>query len=201
MPPNGSYYFSFYNNQFDRIFYSRMYADRCEYIKKNGERCKRRCCIGIEYCTTHLPMHLHLKIKKSTIPNAGLGLFAYQENSQPNQIVFRKDQKICNYKGEILTAEQINERYHNFTAPYTVGLSRNEFIDASLERGVGSTANTKTQHNNATLSIDNRNHRVSIKASRNIRQGEEIFLAYGNRYHLPHVEGVHYYTKKYATKY
>jgi hypothetical protein len=199
--PNSSYYFNFYNPQFDRIFYSRMYSDRCEYVKKNGQQCKNKACIGIEICRTHLPMQMHLKIKKSSIPNTGLGLYAYEENVQPNHIVFRKGQKICSYEGELLTANEINERYHGFTAPYTVGLSKDQFIDASLYRGVGSTANTKPNFNNATLSIDNKNKRVSLKANRNIKQGEEIFLSYGSRYNLPQVENVHYYTKNYPTKF
>jgi hypothetical protein len=196
---NSSYYYSFYDHNFDRIFYARMYSDRCEFIKKNGERCKRRCCIGIEYCRSHVSLKLHLMIKQSNIPDAGLGLFAKKENANPNIIVFKKGQKICNYEGEILTDEEINERYRGLTAPYAVALNNHEFIDSALERGVASTANTLPNHNNASFAIDNRNKRASIRATRNIKQGEEILLSYGRSYKLPHIEGVSYQTRKYPT--
>ena len=66
-----SYYFSYYSPEHDRIFYARMYSSRCKAIKANGQQCKRKCVIGFEYCSTHLPMELGLTIKKSTLQNAG----------------------------------------------------------------------------------------------------------------------------------
>jgi hypothetical protein len=196
-----SYYFSYYDPQFDRIFHSRMLSSQCQFIKKNGERCKKKCCIGIEYCRPHLTQKKNLQIRKSTIPNGGLGLFAYKEYTADNTIIFKKGDKICEYEGELLTAEQINERYHGLTAPYSVALNQNQFVDSSLERGIGSLSNTKPNHNNASFVIDNRNHKASIKATVNIKQNQEIFLSYGRSYKMPNEENVHYYTRGYNTKY
>jgi hypothetical protein len=41
------------------------------------------------YCFSHLPEYLHLKVKPSTIPNAGKGLFAFDKtkNENENEIV------------------------------------------------------------------------------------------------------------------
>ncbi|RZJ99248.1 MAG: SET domain-containing protein-lysine N-methyltransferase [Flavobacterium sp.] len=46
--------------------------------------------------------------------------------------------------------------------------------------------------NNATFSVDIRNERVKVKASRNIWNGQEIFLSYGHSYKFN--EGTHHTT-------
>jgi len=196
-----SYYFSFYDPQFNRIFYSRMMSGRCRAMTKRNTHCRKRCCIGIEYCFTHLPIEKSLQIRESTIPNAGLGLFAHRENGLPNQIVFRTNQTIIPYEGEVINRDELINRYGEFTAPYGLQTYQNEYVDSALRRGVGSIANKNTGNNNCRFSIDNRNRRAVLKATRNIRQDEEIFVGYGNQYRLPHEEGVHYYTKKYPTMY
>jgi hypothetical protein len=198
-----SYWFSFYDPNFDRIFYSRMYSSRCTFIKRNGEQCKNKCCIGIELCRTHVTIEKHLQIKKSTIANAGLGLFAYKINSGQNDIIFKKDQIICDYEGEEIDEDELRHRYHQYTAPYCIQIANDEYLDSALERGIGSLANNKPHHNNAKFCISKRNgqSRVTIKATQNIRQGNEIFIAYGLGYKLPHIEHVNYYSKKYPTKF
>ncbi len=195
------YYFSFYDPHHDRIFYDQIKTHQCLFIKKNNERCKKNCVLPFEYCYSHLPIKLNLQIRKSTIPNAGKGLFAYKPYSNPNDIVFKKNQKICNYNGDHINLNELNARYGNYTAPYAVKISNNEFIDSALERGVGSFANTKNNHNNAEFTISYQHHTASLKAKRNIRNNEEIFLGYGRAYRMPNVEHVRYYTKPYSTKY
>lgn len=89
---------------------------------------------------------------------------------------------ICAYQGEIITHEQLIERYSNKTPTFVVGISKDHFEDGARIRGIGSLANTKHGHNNATISIYR--GRASLKATRNIRNGEEIFLSYGPAYKL-----------------
>jgi SET domain-containing protein len=197
-----SYWFSFYDADNDRIFHSRMFSGRCQYIKANGQRCKRRCCIGIELCNTHLPMEKNLQIRQSNIANAGKGLFAHREGAQPNAVIFKTGQKIINYEGEHLDGDELNERYQMLTAPYGVQTgNHDEYIDSALERGVGSTANTGIQKANCNceLAADVRNHRVSIKALKPIRQDEELLLYYGRDYRMD--EGTRYHKKPYNTLY
>jgi hypothetical protein len=196
-----SYWFSFYDADNDRIFHSKMFSGRCESMKRNGERCKRRCVMGIEYCGSHLPKEKKLQIRQSNIANGGKGLFAYKENSQPNEIIFKTGQKIINYEGEIISAQELIDQYGMNTAPYGVKLSNDEYIDGALERGVGSLANTGIQRANCNceLSADLRNHRMIIKAIKNIRQNDELLLYYGRLYHLD--EGTRYHVKPYNTLY
>ncbi len=139
-----SYYFSFYDNHFDRIFYGRLLSGRCLANTVKGVRCKRRCVIGFEYSRDHLVTEKWLQIRRSTIEGAGLGLFAHEENAPPNTIVFEKGDTICQYNGEHLSRDEIIGRYANFTAPYGLGLSANEFIDGAIERGIGSLANNNS---------------------------------------------------------
>ena len=49
---------------------------RCSCIKSDNTRCRRKVVIGLEFCFQHLGLKRHLKIKKSTIPNSGFGVFA-----------------------------------------------------------------------------------------------------------------------------
>ena len=95
--------------------------------------------------------------------------------------------------------EELNDRYGDLTAHYGVQITKNDYIDSALKRGVGSLANTNGGHNNAKFSINPRNHSASLKATRAIKAGQEIYLAYGRSYKLN--EGSRALTKKYPTKY
>jgi SET domain-containing protein len=195
------YWFSFYDPDGDRIFHSRMFSGRCESTKANGQRCKRRTCFGIEYCNSHLVKEKKLQIRQSNIPNGGKGLFAYKEHGQPNEIIFKTNQKIINYEGEIISAQDLIDQYGQNTGPYAVRMSNDEYVDSALLRGVGSIANTGIQRNNCNcqLSVDFRNRRVLIKAIKNIRQGQELLLYYGDLFNL--YEGTRYQVKPYDTLY
>lgn len=176
------YYFTFKIN--DEVHYrTQLQSVQCADHAKSGARCKRKCVIGSPYCFTHLAYRHHLKIKPSNIPNSGKGLFACDPmNADPNEILFRKGDTICQYKGEIIDHDELVERYSNKTPPYVVGISVNAFEDGARIRGIGSLANTNPGNNNATLSIYR--GRASLKATKNTRNGEEIYLSYGREYRL-----------------
>lgn len=165
---------------------------RCIDHTKAGTQCKRHCIIGSPYCFTHLKYNHHLTIKKSTIPNAGSGLFAIDPKDQSHKVIFKTGETIARYKGEIINLQELNERYGEYTAPYTIQISNNRYEDASKIRGIGSIANTKPNHNNATISIYQ--GYASIKATKNIYNNEEIFLSYGRAFKL-HEDGVSHETK------
>lgn len=174
------FYFTFKIN--DEVHYrTQVKSLQCIDHTKNGSRCKRKCVIGSPYCCTHLAYKHHLKIKPSNIPNSGKGLFSIDPMSaDPNEILFRKGDTICKYHGEIIDHAELVERYSNKTPPYVVGISANRFEDGAKTRGIGSLANTNPGHNNATLSIYRGS--ASLKATKNIRNGEEIYLSYGKEY-------------------
>jgi len=175
--------FIYKDNENDEvIFEGYLESRRCEEIGKNNLRCKKRCIIGVPYCWIHLQYNHHLKIKPSTIAQAGLGLFAW-DNKSEGRPIFKKDQKIIDFIGEVITNEEKEERYGEYTTPYALQVGSNSVIDPALLRGVGSLANHKAQtYANAKFSTNPRNQTASIKATKNIRDGDEIFLSYGNDY-------------------
>eukprot|EP01041_Mallomonas_annulata_P017839 gene17839-36492_t len=128
---------------------------RCSAHNSNGARCKRRVCIGSPYCFGHLPMYLHLKIMTSTIPHGGKGLFAFDKTKENNEIVFKKGTVICEYGGEFITYDELDDRYGDYTGPYAMRLSNQTIQDCSCKRDVGSIANTANlkKNNNAEFII------------------------------------------------
>lgn len=179
----------------NEVHYStKLTSLRCEDTNKKGGRCKRKCVIGSPYCYTHLAYKHHLTIKKSTIPNAGNGLFAVDPlSSDKSDIIYRKGDTIIKYFGEIINLNELIARYADKTGPYVVQMSQNRYMDAAKIRGVGSLANTLPNNNNATLSVSHNS--VSLKATKNIKNGDEILLSYGRGYKL-NENGVDFQTKK-----
>ena len=102
------------------MFEGNLHSMQCEGLTKSGSRCKRRCVIGLPYCWSHLQSEMNLKIKDSTIPDGGKGVFAQKKNIDNNVPVFKSNDIITEYKGETITPQQKNQRYGNYTAPYTV---------------------------------------------------------------------------------
>eukprot|EP01031_Cornospumella_fuschlensis_P034910 gene34910-42276_t len=166
-------------------FRCELNSTQCQAQAKSGERCRRRCIVGFEFCHSHLGSQLNLRIKDSTLPGAGKGLFAFDRTKGgPDDIVFRAGDKIAQYNGELINADELAERYDGHTAPYAVELSKTQAIDSACKRGVGSLGNTNPGGNNATLAISTANKTASIKATKNIRNGQEVFISYGRSYRM-----------------
>jgi hypothetical protein len=189
--------FTFYIDN-DIAFQCNLETNRCIAHNKNNTRCKRRVAIGLPYCCIHLPTNLHLKIKPSTIPNAGKGLFAFDKTKGNDFIVFKKGQVICEYGGDLISVEECNRRYsEDHTAPYGIQLKNDTIQDCACNRGIGSIANTaeRKRDNNAEFYIATRPTRqIKLKAKRNILNNTEIFVDYGNEYDI-HEDNVHYKTR------
>jgi hypothetical protein len=136
----------------------------------------------------------HLRIKPSTVQNAGKGLFAVNPSDKTGDaIVFRKDQDIIRYFGAPSTGQETYDRYGDALAPYTVAINVNQglYEDAACQRGVGSLANHATQRNsNARFKIkratSTRPAVIMVTATKNIRNGHEIFINYGREYWRVH---------------
>lgn len=179
-------YFHFHNIVSGNKFDGELKSDQCQH-HINNVQCRKMCQIGLSICWIHLLSECHLRIKESTIDNAGMGLFALIKNT-PNedaQIVFREGDTICLYNGEILTLNQHLHRYEQESAPYTAELHRQNNIqmyeDASIQRGVGSLINHSVRNFNCRMSIK-RNNTIAFIATKNIRNHSEILVNYGRRY-------------------
>ena len=112
----------------------RLLCSRCiSKSKKTNERCKLTTCQGVPYCHNHLSSELHLRILPSTY---GKGLFASDRKKGENEIIFEKGDEICTYIGEILSIDQLDNRYSVDTqeAPYTALVSLNKKDVINIQR-------------------------------------------------------------------
>ena len=130
-----------FNIDHDIYFEAMLESERCVAHNLNGQRCSRNVCIGINLCWSHLLKYKHLKIKTSTIPNAGKGLFAEDKSLAPDAVVFSEGDLIADYIGERIDRDTLIQRYAKHTAPYAFYLKNNVYIDSALERGFASLAN------------------------------------------------------------
>ncbi len=126
---------------------------------------------------------MNLEIKDSTIPNCGKGLFA--------TAAFKRGDKVVEYTGEIITwkeCQKRNEEMKDGFGAYYFYVSDRKCIDAqnvpeSLARYANDAAGfTRIPgiRNNCRFEVIK--SRAYIIASRNLKPGEEIFVAYGKDY-------------------
>ena len=174
---------------------------QCIGRKRDGQQCARTSVIGCPYCYQHLKSMRHLKIRPSTIPAAGKGLFAEDPLRGDREIIFRRGDFIIEYTGENINEEELHERYGEHTGPYAIEVRGRSnprgglFIDAAAERGVGSLINHRGHHAaNSEFVVDYRRNQARLRAIRPIRNGDEIFVSYGREYQL-NEPGVNYRTK------
>ena len=179
-------------------FSGNLQGRRCIGHCRNGRRCSRRSVIGCPYCYQHLKSDRHLRIKPSTIHNAGKGLFAEDSTQAPNAIIFRRNDNIIEYTGQNIDIDELNRRYHHHTAPYALQVRGDNdplYVDAATVRGVGSLSNHRAgNHQNARFVVNYQNNTARLRAIKNIRNGDEVFVNYGHQYRI-HEAGVQYRTK------
>ena len=140
---------------------------RCNAINKNGTRCRRHTKRG-DKCWNHLVKDEGLRIKKSTIPGVGLGLFAAKD--------FKKDTKVVDYKGEVMD--------HPSGGDYVLEINPHRFIDARKSIYAGGFANTLRKGDKGTLNSKLTSYRSEgrIKSTKPIKAGKEVLVAYGRNY-------------------
>jgi hypothetical protein len=127
------YQFTFRVND-NTKFQCKVQCERCCVNKPDGSQCKRNSCIGSPYCHTHLLLVRHLKIKPSTLPNSGKGLFAMDPKAKEKAIIFRKGDTIIEYEGELINDTTMTARYGKYTAPYAVKCKADCNVDCACKR-------------------------------------------------------------------
>lgn len=180
-------YFHFHapNIQYDAVLSSMQ----CSHLKPDNTYCKRKVVIGLPLCFQHTASDYKLKIKPSSIPNAGLGLYAYDTTKEPGEVVFdynsrtREGVRICPYYGQVIDEETLFSRYGEYTAPYAIFLDNGLTEDNATKRGIGSLINHKPQAQcNCYFLLDATDNRVYIVSSKKIKNGQELFVNYGRNY-------------------
>lgn len=120
----------------------------------------------------------YLKIKTSTLPGSGKGLFT--------TIAIPKNTFITEYKGKISTWEAAD--HDDGKNPYIYYISRNHVIDAKGNKDAyAHFANDAKGFKQADGIKNNSKYvvlkkKVYIKSIKNIEPGEEIFVGYGKEY-------------------
>jgi SET domain-containing protein len=120
----------------------------------------------------------YLYVDISQIPNSGKGLFT--------AIDIEKDEIISQFKGEILSDDEIKSRTESGDDDYFMDLPNGDVLDCKRTECFAKYANdakgsnTKFK-NNSIISLDE-NDNVVIVAKKNIKSGEEIFVDYGKNY-------------------
>ena len=167
--------FYFSDDEQDISWSCELVRVRCVGHVKGGARCRRNVIKGLDRCWQHTRSELGLKIAPSGVPGAGLGLFTLRAR--------KRGDHICNYLGDTLGPQQVEERYGEATAPYTVEAPRQRFIDGACRRGIGNFVNhAPAAQANCRFSWSGQQQTMSIKATRGIPVGAELKLNYGSRY-------------------
>ncbi|WP_339614160.1 SET domain-containing protein-lysine N-methyltransferase [uncultured Winogradskyella sp.] len=125
----------------------------------------------------------YLYIKSSQIKNAGKGLYT--------AIDIYKDEIISLFKGEVIANEEAAKRAQLYEDKYFINLLDDSILDsmhtdcyAKYANDAAGLSNSNFK-NNAKITLDDDNN-VCIKASKKIKQGEEVFCSYGKRYWKKH---------------
>lgn len=192
------YLFKYKRKTDEGIFKCSIAKYQCEHMIFSV-RCKRQQYIGFSLCYQHLASDAHVKIAFATNPEHGKGLFATNGTSN-NDVVFKKDERIIQYNGEVLNKEELDERYGGDakdTAPYGYHVNKDKFIDSACLRSAGSLANHKPlREANAKLYFYTGDKNVYIRATKEIRNNEEIFVNYGRYYKFLDNHETKYYYKR-----
>ncbi len=172
-----------------KVFTCDLKCTRCTAKSASGRQCKNRVCIGVSVCHAHRKKTAQLVVKQSTIPNAGKGLFAF---GPADKVIFKKNAVIGKYSGELISREQYQQRYGaDGMGPYTLETRRSEhasgmiFVDSACKRGLMSMANglkNRSQSNAKFSSVLKADGTVTVRATKNIKGGQEIKLYYGPGY-------------------
>ena len=148
---------------------------RCKGHTKSGARCARRTA-KTPYCYQHLKSEQHLQVKQSHIKEAGLGLYTTIDR--------KKNKPIIEYTGRTVVS-------HNpdYGGDYVLQVKNDPptFINADeTTDGAGRFSNMARRgqgyklKNNSQLATDR--GKGSLKATKNIKSGDEILTNYGAGY-------------------
>jgi SET domain-containing protein len=121
----------------------------------------------------------YLYIADSQIPNSGKGLYTI--------IPIWKNEIICLFKGEMLSADEARKREKRGDYKYFLNLPDGSTMDSKHVKCFAKYANDangyeKTRFKlNSIITLDDNNN-ICLVATKNIKAREEIFCSYGNRY-------------------
>lgn len=162
-------------------------------MKCSHSKCRRKTNI-VPYCWQHAEINLHVKIKKCTwLPEGNKGLFAFDRKCSSTPI-FQKGQRILRYEGELLTEDEMSERYDYYdengelvegNAEYALEYESGKYVDAEIVKSYGAYINDPngyTKHPDSLTPNSRFGKNRWIIAVRDIYDGDEILIDYGDNY-------------------
>lgn len=129
--------------------------------------------IGGPHCASHQPCPLF--IAQSSIPGAGLGVFASRHIAAGTVLGM--------YIGEVISAAELDDRYtRKGFAPYVLSAAGTRYVDCALRRCMMSMINHQPlSRANAKFQESSVSSRwPTVVTTRDIAAGEEVFVHYGN---------------------
>lgn len=162
---------------------------QCAHVNPiSNMRCKRKGYIGYDRCWQHMRSDYHVRIKKSTIPDAGKGLFAYCPDAE-GEVCFPAGKgnntvgkRIIDYNGEQINKQTLETRYGEGTAPYGIQVNKDLFEDGALRRSIASFANAPSKGVKPNAKLYSYDKKAALGSIRKIKNGDEIFASYGKQY-------------------
>jgi len=154
-------------------------SKRCPYyMKQKGRQCKKRVVYGY-YCYVHNKYRKGLRIKQSSIPDAGRGLYAEKD--------YKQGQIVAQYQGQKMTKREVDKKYKE-QGDFTVchgNKPHNICVDAVVTSSSnGRYANVGNATNNTKLKYKAKNKTFRLVATEPISTSREIFADYGDEYRL-----------------
>ena len=167
---------------------------RCiHHPESTHNQCRRESTYTLPYCWQHLKSVSKLRIGVTTMrdsdgnPLTFQGLFVCDESKANDVVIFKRNDILAPYLGQILTRSQQNARYPGETevVPYGFGL-----IDAACVRSVAAYGNhclptNQNCANNSTIITSGPIFFPVLQATRDIRNNTEVFVDYGDMYFHP----------------
>ena len=152
-----------------------MPSQRCTATTRAGAHCRQRTLRG-QYCHNHARIEEGVRVKLSSVPRAGMGLFAERE--------FKRGEKAAAYTGDLVRLD----RAGNVGGAYVLETKKGVGIDAARTnsaygrfvndpRGSGKQANV-------AFRVDPRGGgaAAALRATRAVARGEELLVPYGREY-------------------
>ena len=155
---------------------------RCKSMTSKNVRCKK-ITRRTNQCWIHLLKNNNLRIKKSLIPKAGLGLFAGKKKKN-------KRQSLGYYTSRRIRNKSLDKYYPKTNlAPYAIcesGRKNAKCINANFSTDAAARyANdimSKPKTNMDIKNVGNRKYRPKAFATKEIKPHEEIYYFYGPQY-------------------
>lgn len=169
-------------------------CDRCTAIKPDGTQCGRTTCVIGPMCWQHTQQHYKVRVKPAKY---GMGLFAEKIGGKPGEIVFKQNDFICWYAVGKKTPQALITTKEGVRIPYALGQGRstdvynpyktNDFPGryANDPNDVSDISKYSINKGNAKTIIGTSGrfkNTAYLRATKVIRQGEEILHNYGRAY-------------------